>query len=146
MVGAFSIEVIGLKDLDKDIQRLKNESPKLGQNIIKELGKRTKRFAKQAIRNKWPKRKGSEDLKNKITRQIGKNFVWVKANTSYASYVEFGTRGHPIPNNPLWGLRGREHPGAKSYPSKHFMSRAVNRAIKQFEKIEKLERKKLKMI
>jgi HK97 gp10 family phage protein len=145
-----TVEVAGMKELLQDMDSLAAKVPKLAQNVNKQLGKRTKRFAKDNIQPKFPKRKGSENLKQKIFRRTGKNFVIVKADTSYAEYVESGTGPHTITarkgkrlNLPPHYPRKVRHPGARGYPSQGFLSRAADRAISQFDKVLELESRKL---
>jgi len=44
----------------------------------------------------------------------------------YGTFVEEGTKPHEVPTNPMWGMRGRIHPGARPM---HFMRDAFNDTV-----------------
>jgi hypothetical protein len=56
----------------------------------------------------------------------------------YAPYVEYGTASHEIPNNPMWGLVGKTHPGAHSTGPKityHYFTDSVNQTKQELQPI-----------
>jgi len=109
-------------------------------DIIHDLGWSVLKHAKSHIVPKFPKTRETEDLKESIViARSGRDFVSVQAQASYARFVEHGTSPHEIPNNPLWGMRGKVHPGAQAYPSRFFMRRAMVKAIAEVRDIINVE-------
>ena len=64
--------------------------------------------------------KGLQNITNWSITEVGNQVNIVPAATddygrAYAGFVELGTRGHWIENNPYWN-KGRQHPGARPNP------------------------------
>ena len=62
---------------------------------------------------------GTQAMKTKEGQWIVISQGFDEKGVDYAPFVEYGTRGHWIPNNPLWG-KTRMHPGAHADTQGYF--------------------------
>ncbi len=136
MATGIIIDARELTTLIRDLNIIKKDFPKLGEKIRRRLGHRTKALAKENVIPKWPagfgvfKYSGSTGkLKNSIIlRKESATTTQIVAEVIYADIVERGTTPHRIPGNFYWGVRGRNHPGARPM---HFMQKAFRQISRE---------------
>ena len=134
------IQVIDARGTALRLDRFVGNLPRMTRNARYELAEKLRDYSIENIARtrRYPSRRGSQGLTNPATWFIveeGRSINVIPAATAesksgkshYAVFVEKGTRPHEIPTNPLWGMRGRMHPGAFPNP---FMGPALDR-VKQ---------------
>lgn len=128
---AFTVEIDTreLQLASKYFFRLAREMPEAGREVIREVGTRIRKYARDnANKRIYPRRSSiSEDLAKSIYKRTGKDFVSIQVLASYGAAMETGTQPHFEPNHPWFSQR--MHPGAQGYPIQGFMRRAVNRGM-----------------
>lgn len=151
MAISIGIDISDLRLARGMIDDIAREYPKVGRDIAKDWGTRVRRYARENASHRiYPKHMNSEDLRNQIHKTTGRNFVVVDAMTSYAGFMETGTKPHFIWSNPIWKRihinENRPHPGAQGYPIQHFMSRAFHKSMSELKEIAENKMSKIDKI